>query len=51
MTEVYWISQVCDADNRMKAKSKELRSYFATKTIEEAIRSYEEARSREAGTT
>lgn len=49
MGEIFWINEICDADNRVKAKSAALCDYFATKTIEEALRSYEEARSREGG--
>jgi hypothetical protein len=47
MNEIFWIKEVCDADQRSKLITKEAKDWFASKTIEEAPRSYEEAQRRE----
>jgi len=40
--EVFWIGEVCDADRRAKLITKEAREWFATRTIEDALISYEQ---------
>jgi len=40
--EVFWIGEVCDADRRNKLITKEAREWFATRTISQAIVSYQE---------
>jgi len=42
MSEVFWIGEVCDADRRAKLITKEAKDWFATRTIEQAIVSYQE---------
>lgn len=39
--EVFWIGEVCDADRRTKLITKEAREWFATRTISQAIVSYQ----------
>lgn len=36
----YWVSAICDADGREKAITRELRDYYASKTLEDAMRAY-----------
>jgi len=42
---VYWIGEICNADWRERvmqtADAKPLKDWFASKTLEEAIRAYE----------
>jgi len=40
--EVFWIGEVCDADRRAKLITKEAREWFATRTIADALISYEQ---------
>jgi len=36
----YWVNAICDADGREKAITRELRDYYASKTLEDAMRAY-----------
>lgn len=36
----YWVNAVCDADRRAKAVAPDLRAYYASKTLEDAMRAY-----------
>lgn len=40
--EVFWIREVCDADWRAKLITPVGREWFATRTLEQAIKSYEQ---------
>jgi len=42
MPEVFWIKEVCDADQRAKLITKDAKDWFASRTIEDALRSYEQ---------
>jgi hypothetical protein len=45
MKPIFWIQEICDADWRERvvntAETKGLKDWFASKTIEEALKSYE----------
>lgn len=37
MPEVFWIGEVCDADQRAKLTTEDAKEWFATRTIEMAL--------------
>jgi hypothetical protein len=40
--DVFWIREVCDADQRAKLVTDEAKEWFATRTIADALISYEQ---------